>query len=96
LFRFILLKEAISQYKRPRQVPQRAEKAAGPNPDMEPHVSEETKGIFISPERVQRAGPRRIEAPGCREALRKRAVLLASLKGTYVVRDYARWNAAAR
>lgn len=34
----------MPQHKRPKQVPQRAKEAADPNPDVEPRISEESKG----------------------------------------------------
>ncbi len=34
----------MPQHKRPKQVPQRAKEAADPNPDVEPHISQEPKG----------------------------------------------------
>jgi hypothetical protein len=37
-------RKRMPQHKRPKQVPQRAKEAADPNPEVEPHVSEEQKG----------------------------------------------------
>jgi len=37
-------RKRMPQNKRPKQVPQRAKEAADPNPEVEPHVSEEQKG----------------------------------------------------
>ncbi len=34
----------MPQHKRPKQIPQGAKEAADPNPDVEPHISEEPKG----------------------------------------------------
>jgi hypothetical protein len=34
----------MPQHKRPKQVPQRAKEAADPNPDVEPKISEQSKG----------------------------------------------------
>ncbi len=38
----------MPQRKRPKQVPQRAKEAADPNPDVEPHISQEPKGDLSS------------------------------------------------